>query len=1351
MENLISPLSKPRLGATILQSYSLSVLVILPLIALLLVSMRSKQGQAADSALDKSFGTDGKVTTAFPGSNDVASSVVIRPDTQVMPGRPADDKIIVAGSDGSDFIVIQYHADGSIDTGFGVNGIVATDFNGGTDQAYAVALDSNDANGKIVVAGSTKNAKTGKYDIALARYEPDGSLDTSFGNKGRVITDFGGNDDQAFGMAIQGDGKIVVAGYANVPTALLPTQLCIGSSPNPLCRSNDIALARYNSDGSLDTSFGNGGKVTTDLSFGSDDQAFGIATQPNDNKIVVVGGASNGSASTRGALARYSVSGTLDLSFGAGGVILTDNKGIVHALSIQLDGKIIAAGYDTKGFLLARHNNNGSLDTSFGEMGRVTQPSSSTVQAFAVAQYPLGSNFKIIVAGIEEAKFFLAAFDSQGKLVRYSIAFVPDIIRTDFSSKPAQMPAMTINESSIVAVGAVFNNAKGKDFALARYKVNSVPPVIPDISFGPDLTGTVTTDLPGGNDSAQALAIQRDGKIIVAGNNAGDFALACYNNDGKLDPSFGIEGKVTTDFNASNDQAFGLAVQSGDNKIIAAGTTSNPATNNDFAIALYDSNGDLDSRFGTNGKVTTDFAGGDDQARAVAIRKDGTKIIAAGWALNGATGYDFAVARYNSDGSLDPSFGNSGLVTTDFNGKDDRAFAVGIQEADGKIVVAGSTNNCVNNPEACNDIALARYNTDGSLDTSFGNNGRVITDFSARDDQAFALALQPFSTGNKIIIAGRTKGTTAYDFALVRYNFRGELDVTFGDHGKVVTDFNGLDDHAYALALQTNGKFVVGGAATNGAGKTDFAIARYFYDGTLDTSFGSGGKVTTDFSGGDDQALAVAFQSDGKIVAAGSAFNPGTNLDFALARYDGDAAVSDLDGDGIPDSLDNCPRIPNSDQADFDGDGIGDTCVTISPIARCKDVTKDAGYLGCQAIVTPEDVNAGSTDPDGDSLTFSLSPPGPFSLVDAIEFKTTVTLAVTDHPQGKLSRISTCTATVRVKWAGLAVSSLPDITLGTDAICPVTMPDLFAEKKAFFCQPLRFVSVTTIQDPPAGTRLGAGSHPVRLTAVDSLGNTGSSTTTITVVDKTKPVITVCPAIKTVPANAGCQGAIPNLLDDLVASDNCTQPASLIKSQNPPAGTLRGLGSYPVTLTVTDTSGNSSSCVTPVTVGQASTPVISSCASPLTLPVNANCQGIIPDLRDSVVATDCTQSASFTKLQQPAPGTALGLGAHPVTITVTNAEGRSSTCSTTVTFVDSTAPVITCPADITVTAPQGRIRATVIYPPIVATDNCSGTTVSCAPLSGSSFLVGTTPVSCKATDAVGNNSTCAFKVTVLKRP
>jgi uncharacterized delta-60 repeat protein/uncharacterized repeat protein (TIGR01451 family) len=396
-----------------------------------------------------------------------------------------------------------------------------------------------------------------------------------------------------------------------------------------------------------------------------------------------------------------------------------------------------------------------------------------------------------------------------------------------------------------------------------------------DPSFG--LAGKVTTDFAGNGDLASAVAIQPDGQIVLAGAALGttqDFALARYKTDGSLDPAFGTGGKVRTDFAGGSDQAYGVVVQP-DGRIVAAGGTGSV-----WELARYNPDGTLDVTFGIGGKVTTDFGLFPfEWAHAVVLQPDG-KIVVAGTATPQPGPFDFAVARYNLNGTLDTTFGTGGKVTTDLAppfGSTDFAYAAALQ-ADGKIVVGGfSSGNGL-------DFALVRYTANGSLDGTFGSGGRVLTNLGGDQDEVHALALQPDGKIVAAGKSGNQCCLGSFSFALARYTTGGSLDSTFGTAGKVTTDFAGSHDAAHGVLVQPDGKILAVGESLPGGAvpgaSFDFALVRYEPAGSLDPSFGTGGKVITDFPGRNDHAYAAALQADGKIVAAGDSFP-----DFALVRY----------------------------------------------------------------------------------------------------------------------------------------------------------------------------------------------------------------------------------------------------------------------------------------------------------------------------------------------------------------------------------------------------------------------------------------------------------------------------------
>jgi uncharacterized delta-60 repeat protein len=395
-----------------------------------------------------------------------------------------------------------------------------------------------------------------------------------------------------------------------------------------------------------------------------------------------------------------------------------------------------------------------------------------------------------------------------------------------------------------------------------------------------DGDGTVVRILGPSTASAHAVKMQPDGMIVTAGQYGGDFALARYSADGGFDTGFAGDGIVTTPVGSGFDEVWALALQP-DGKIVAAGLSSNGA-NNDFALGRYTTTGALDTGFGGgDGLITTPIGTGDDEAFGVLLQPDG-KIVAVGRSSNG-TNNDFALARYEAGGTLDTGFGGGdGLVTTPVGTGADDGYAVALQP-NGKIVAAGSSSNGTNN-----DFALARYDTDGTLDSGFGGgDGQVTTPIGTGTDEANAIVLQP---DGKIIAAGLSSNGTDNDFALARYDAAGTLDTGFGGGDGLVTTPLGGDDAGFSVALQSNGMIVVGGNTDSVAspGNGAFALARYEANGILDTDFGSTGTRVTQVGSSLSYGWAVTLQEDGKILLVGEGVNSHTT--FALARYLGDTA-----------------------------------------------------------------------------------------------------------------------------------------------------------------------------------------------------------------------------------------------------------------------------------------------------------------------------------------------------------------------------------------------------------------------------------------------------------------------------
>jgi uncharacterized delta-60 repeat protein len=374
---------------------------------------------------------------------------------------------------------------------------------------------------------------------------------------------------------------------------------------------------------------------------------------------------------------------------------------------------------------------------------------------------------------------------------------------------------------------------------------------------------------------------------------SGQIALAV---DGDLDPTFGTDGKVLTDFDQSTDIANAVAIQA-DGKLVVVGTTyrDNDFSTEDFAVARYNPDGTLDKTFGVGGKVQTDFPNLAAVASSVVVQPDG-KIVVAGGAFPLFTFLgDFKVVRYNSNGSLDTSFGDGGVVTTTFP-EGSYAFDVGLQP-DGKIIAAGTVFVDFNPGESSNtDFALARYNPDGTPDASFGNGGQVSTDFLGLEDDAFSLLIQP--DGKIVAVGSANDPATFYDFAAVRYLNNGTIDATFGEAGKVHTDLGDQNfDRARSSALQPDGQIVTAGfAISQNGGVQNFAVTRYTSSGVLDTSFGVGGITQIDFGSCCQSANKVLLQPNGKIITVGYANTESSDSDFLLARLTSDGLLDSTFG-----------------------------------------------------------------------------------------------------------------------------------------------------------------------------------------------------------------------------------------------------------------------------------------------------------------------------------------------------------------------------------------------------------------------------------------------------------------------
>ncbi len=389
-----------------------------------------------------------------------------------------------------------------------------------------------------------------------------------------------------------------------------------------------------------------------------------------------------------------------------------------------------------------------------------------------------------------------------------------------------------------------------------------------DLTFDGD--GKVITGAVGVLEIFRGIGLQSDGKIVAAGDSNGDFAVNRYNEDGSLDDTFDSDGQVITAVGSGTDKAYGMAIQS-DGKIVLAGYAHVGATD-DFAVVRYNTDGSLDNTFDSDGIVTTNIAGFDDYGSSIVIQAD-DKILVAGYGLTGANS-DFVVVRYNSDGSLDNTFDADGIVTTSVGLSADECNGITLQ-SDGKIVVVGFSHDGTQT-----NFSTLRYNTDGSLDNTFYGDGSVVSPIAGSDSEIMSVAIQ---TDGRIVVGGRSYNGSDTDLAVGRYDTDGSFDNTFSGDGKVSVDIAGEYEYGYSVNIQPDGKILFAGTTVNP--DFDIALLRFNVNGTLDNTFGSSGIVVTDMETGDDFAYAIAFQPDGKILVAGFSAVSGDN-NFAIARYE---------------------------------------------------------------------------------------------------------------------------------------------------------------------------------------------------------------------------------------------------------------------------------------------------------------------------------------------------------------------------------------------------------------------------------------------------------------------------------
>ena len=710
---------------------------------------------------------------------------------------------------------------------------------------------------KIVVSG-----KSGA-DLIVRRYEANGQVDAGFGSGGefRITLGTGSpcNVEYSCGLALQPDGKILVA------------------ADSDMSGDEDFALVRLTHDGQPDSSFGAGGLVLTDFD-GLSDTANDLAVQA-DGKIVVVGRATLHQVLHDDwvwGVARFLPDGRPDHSFSKNGRLTTrfDENLIgsswqhAHAIAIQPDGKIVVTGYvkdmgshgtqNGNYFGFARYDQDGTLDKGFGDGGkkRVNFSGSGDSDAAAndLALYPNGTIVAVGHMALDLDTKYKHAFVQLDKTGNRDLNFDKDGKQTvDIDDGEGFETLMAVELQPGGKIVATGYSAEGR-IVLTRLDNGQ-----PDPTFAFDGT------LDWYNGFGRDMAIQPDGKILVLY----DSGIMRFMPDGSLDK----HGRTITDFGNGSDKAWAATVQA-DGKIILAGESVPPNSSRKYmALARFNPDGTLDKSFDGNGRSTATFISGD-SANDVVVDTDGS-IIAAGF-TDRYTDIDFAVYRFDADGDLDEA---NNMHHVDFGYGDDFAQEVLVQP-DGKIVVAGNADYPIAaNPDRV-AFALARLHPDGTLDETFGEQGKVLTVIGINSSARLRAAL--LDDEGRIVVVGSYQS----EIVIGRYTADGQLDPTFRGGGFYIyreIPVNGgpaLDhpfDTAYSVGLLPGGNIAVGGEADN-----DYGLLIVGPDGGRCTICGHVSNPNYYWlpvevgSSIPDMSYDMAVQPDGKIILVGNELNSPT-------------------------------------------------------------------------------------------------------------------------------------------------------------------------------------------------------------------------------------------------------------------------------------------------------------------------------------------------------------------------------------------------------------------------------------------------------------------------------------------
>jgi uncharacterized delta-60 repeat protein len=913
-----------------------------------------------DGTLDRStFGTEGKTAIQFFDFDNNHGAVALQSDGKIV----LTGTVFNNGGMNGNLAVVRVNSNGALDSTFGGTGIVITDL--GADESINDLVIQPD--GKIILGGKTCDVCTnyGSSDFLLARYNSDGSLDTTFGANGKVVSDFGNNIETARSVILQPDNKVVVVGtsgenailarYSTSESSVTQTTLTFNSAD---AYDGWILESGENSNqgGSLDK--------TAKVFFVGDDArdrqyrsilSFNTISIP-DNVLIT---------SAQIKIKKQTEVGTIP--FNTHGDLLLDIRGGAFSNNINLTAEDFSAsasvGSNQEKFFESSPKwyaaNLGNVNLGFVNKYGVTQfrllfgtddnddmgddflkffssGSAAADQPQLIVTYSTnsggtgnrapvisgGSAISINVPENTTTVTAVTAADPDGQPITYSISGA-DAGKFSINPGTGILTFLTAPDLESIPLGVVYHlTAQASDGSLTATQdiavtvtgVNEFVPVITsnaNVSLSENTTDVITISATDGDLPAQPIQYiisgGADGQLFNLDPSSGKLSFVTapsynapndagldhvYNvkveiSDGEfvivqelvisiinpntatgalLDSTFGTNGVVTTKINGLPSTVLDAVLQP-DGKIITLGTAQSQKV-----ITRYNSNGTLDTSFGTNGNTfieVSTFLG-----KKLVLQSDGKLIVA------GRSG-GFAVVRYNSNGTLDTSFGTNGMAANNTDTENYYSVEDVTVQLDGKIVLAGDYQFRYGNHI---DFEIVRFNSDGTLDKI-----NTINFPYEQFDYGKAVVIQP---DNKIIMSGYMQGYDGdYYIPIARLNPNLLGDSSFGTNGTVITPLDYYKSSSGALALQPDGRILVAGTIFNRDMDVpqNLAVARFNTDGTLDTTFGGTGIVVTDF-GAEELADDFVIQANGKIILAGIITSAGES-DFLLARYNSDGSL----------------------------------------------------------------------------------------------------------------------------------------------------------------------------------------------------------------------------------------------------------------------------------------------------------------------------------------------------------------------------------------------------------------------------------------------------------------------------